>query len=1412
MTDYTPILKLPEVAPNQNQKEDTINTALAILESAMNNVKVYTLTGAGPRNLTEDDYTRYFLHRFSGQTAAYEVTVPAALPRWFAVENAGSFAITVRCQGVTGGLPFEVPPGKIGLAVSDGSDVRTVVPQSGMGLLQDLSDVSGVPTDKQVLRYDAATSLWKPSTFTMAFTQLTDVPGSYSAQQGKLVAVNAAGTGLEFVTSASNVNDFLDLTDTPSSYAGAAGKTVKVSSGGTGLVFGSPTFLESTDTPSSYSGGANKFVRVNPGSSALIFSDVKLTDLSDGPGTYTGFGGMFLRVKNDGTGFEFNTGSGGPDNFLDLTDTPDAYTGQGNKAVRVKSDVSGLEFYTPNFLLLSDTPADYSGAANKVLRVNGAGNAVVFSTLAFQDLQNVPAAQANKWLRWNPTATALINDTPTFLGLSDTPAAYAGNEGKYVYVKGDGSGLGFTATSANLSFLELNDTIDTTYDSKTDMVPIVTIVSGSPVLQLGYYAFAKLAGVSLSSPTNGQILGYNATSGLWTNIDAPEGGGGSIGVPSYGAHPYWRLLLHATDGSTVEYGIQEIEFKHTKTGADLATGGTASASTTAEGSPDGAFDDTVGAAWFSSTAADGEWIKYHFTAPVDVRYLTLKGSQSRPNGSPSAFSVQYSDDDSVWTTAWEVTGQTGWAAGQTREFHAPIDLFFTDLADAPPSYIGQAGKALRVNTGETALEFFTPATTLATMGDVDFTFPPTDGQFLRYDNATGKWKPYTLTSEGQKAAFRGEWSGSGENVTLTFDALTIPSVLSPDAAGWTIVGQADATAGTTQALKSRPIGNSGLCYVEQTVNFVGDTPFKVRYKVSSESVDVFRILVDGAIVLTDSGNTGAFEEFSTTLSGSHTIRYQYSKDPSVAVGDDCVYISQITYKKTADTPFIYGDTVTYLGNTFFCLIDNTTETPGVGTDWSMFGGSGSGTFLGLTDTPASYSGQSLKAVRVKADETGLEFYTAATGGSGGSGGVLPERTRLHRTTTQAIPSGTWTAVQWDSEVEDPVGAFVSSANTRITVPAGVQKARVTAYTTWNTSPTSATVGLALRRNGVEIGASGGTNIAATRTGFAESHLNLTSEWFSVTQGDYYEVYVLQNSGSSQSLNGPVSKFGEHSYVQFEWDVGPAAQQYEAHAAHQGWRVIVTESQTDTFATLAELKFYDRSGTLVPTTGGKVYDTNSHGTYPASQAFDGNTATYWSSLQQTSTDLPGGPGYIFASGVDVGSFKITTTGSDFNTTNSPKNFSLQYTDDDGASWKTYAVYTNQTGWGVSEERTFTVPVVGVAANAPGGGNTSADFGSFIAGKPLASEKAIRFVVATPFTVTTGVHQGSAETAATASRTFSFAKNGVEFLTATFAAAGTVATFSANTATSFAAGDILLITAPSTQDATLADISFTLKGIR
>jgi hypothetical protein len=68
---------------------------------------------------------------------------------------------------------------------------------------------------------------------------------------------------------------------------------------------------------------------------------------------------------------------------------------------------------------------------------------------------------------------------------------------------------------------------------------------------------------------------------------------------------------------------------------------------------------------------------------------------------------------------------------------------------------------------------------------------------------------------------------------------------------------------------------------------------------------------------------------------------------------------------------------------------------------------------------------------------------------------------------------------------------------------------------------------------------------------------------------------------------------------------------------------------------------------------------------------------------------------------------------------------------------------------------------------------------------------------------------ATTSSTAAASFSIQKNGVQFGTMSFAAGGVTGTFT-STLTSFTAGDVLTVVAPSTADATLGDIEYMLVG--
>jgi len=97
-----------------------------------------------------------------------------------------------------------------------------------------------------------------------------------------------------------------------------------------------------------------------------------------------------------------------------------------------------------------------------------------------------------------------------------------------------------------------------------------------------------------------------------------------------------------------------------------------------------------------------------------------------------------------------------------------------------------------------------------------------------------------------------------------------------------------------------------------------------------------------------------------------------------------------------------------------------------------------------------------------------------------------------------------------------------------------------------------------------------------------------------------------------------------------------------------------------------------------------------------------------------------------------------------------------------------------------------------------------------GVNTASEVVARIRAVRAFTIPSNF-TGSivkAGTAATGSSVFVVAKNGSQVATITFAASGTIATFSTQAAISFAIDDKLTVTAPGTADATLADIDFSI----
>ena len=106
-------------------------------------------------------------------------------------------------------------------------------------------------------------------------------------------------------------------------------------------------------------------------------------------------------------------------------------------------------------------------------------------------------------------------------------------------------------------------------------------------------------------------------------------------------------------------------------------------------------------------------------------------------------------------------------------------------------------------------------------------------------------------------------------------------------------------------------------------------------------------------------------------------------------------------------------------------------------------------------------------------------------------------------------------------------------------------------------------------------------------------------------------------------------------------------------------------------------------------------------------------------------------------------------------------------------------------------------------------------NFIAGLPGAGDLVQIIPFARSVKLVAGLPNswGKADTAATATATFSLRKNGVEVGTFAWAASATTPTFSLASDVTYVGGvDYLSVLAPNPQDASLAGVSYSLAGVR
>lgn len=137
------------------------------------------------------------------------------------------------------------------------------------------------------------------------------------------------------------------------------------------------------------------------------------------------------------------------------------------------------------------------------------------------------------------------------------------------------------------------------------------------------------------------------------------------------AHRYWRIYITASAASGY-VSIMELQLRTSIGGSNVATGGTASASSTGFGwSASNAFNgSTASPGWHSGTNAlpgTPEWLKYDLGSgnDKDVIEFAISARGSNPEQNPRDFQLQYSDDNSAWTTLYTIGGETSWDSSGT---------------------------------------------------------------------------------------------------------------------------------------------------------------------------------------------------------------------------------------------------------------------------------------------------------------------------------------------------------------------------------------------------------------------------------------------------------------------------------------------------------------------------------------------------------------------------------------------------------------------------------------------------------------------------------------------------------------------------------------------------------------------------
>lgn len=142
------------------------------------------------------------------------------------------------------------------------------------------------------------------------------------------------------------------------------------------------------------------------------------------------------------------------------------------------------------------------------------------------------------------------------------------------------------------------------------------------------------------------------------------------------------------------------------------------------------------------------------------------------------------------------------------------------------------------------------------------------------------------------------------------------------------------------------------------------------------------------------------------------------------------------------------------------------------------------------------------------------------------------------------------------------------------------------------------------------------------------------------------------------------------------------------AAHLYWRLNFASPTNGSNPAVAEIAMHTTVGGSNVCTGGTAGGTNINGSFPATNAFDGNTATDCQTTAAASTIS-----YQFASAQAIVEYTVTSSAS-LAASFAPDTWTFEFSDN-GTTWTVAHYVRNQVGWATTETRTFAVSEIGNA---------------------------------------------------------------------------------------------------------------------